>query len=207
MNTVTEYGSIRPTDVNDNRPPLVPRQAQFALSTVKICGCVAVLVLGLMTATQVTFNYDVFNLYQQNPQIAEWSFASSILKESLWSPLLSAISLCIPMFPGFLLLLQNLKRRRKLFTDGCAALATVTFIGIIRNPDSNKVCDVVKWAYNGNGFECTGVSPRGELQEVNVGDKFWVVYENENPWFVRRWELFDEDGNLKSNDRLSWKRE
>ncbi len=196
-----------PNDVNDNRPSLVPRQARFALSKVEKWGFISVLVLGLITAKEVQINYHVFNRYQRNPQIAKWSFASSILKESRWSPLLSLIGNFIRIFPSFFWLLQKVRRRRRLFTDGSAALATVTFIGAIRNSDSNKVCDVVKWAYIGNGFECTGISPRDELQEVDVGDQFWVLYENENPWFVRRWALFDEDGNLKSNDLLSWKRE
>ncbi len=102
--------------------------------------------------------------------------------------------------------IQTIRRRQALFTNGIVASATVTFVGAIRAPSSSSFC-VVQWTYVFDGTECTGVTPRNELPNAAVGDEFWVLYEETNPWFVRRWALFDKDGNLRSDDALPWELE
>ncbi len=99
---------------------------------------------------------------------------------------------------------EKIKRRQKLFCHGIPAMATVTFVGMTHNPTTKSCCRIVRWSYIAEGMESVGVTPREELPDAVVNDRFWVLYEKEYPWFVRRWALFDDDGNLRSNDELPW---
>ena len=93
-----------------------------------------------------------------------------------------------------------MRQNRRLFTNGIAVWATVTFVGKIPESFSILAQDVVRWQYIVDGVEHTGLSPRKKLPNSVSGDVFWVLYQKENPNFVRRWESFDIDGNLVHND-------
>lgn len=99
------------------------------------------------------------------------------------------------------------ERVLKLFAKGVAASATVTFVGIIRHPRDNAFCLGVRWTFIADGILVTCVSPRAQLPNTVVGDRFWILYEEEHPWYARRWGLFDKNGIMTGNDKLVWKYE
>ncbi len=179
------------TDNEGTPPPPGPRSARFALSPM---GAWAVVVVACWTVLMWYIRY----LHNAREQIYVIPDADS----SVYAPMILVTFFAV-FFLGFMLEhhVSIILRRRSLFTDGISSSATVTFVGFISYRDRGTR-SIVRWTYLADDIECKGVTPRNQLPSVVVGDKFWVLYEKKHPWFVRRWALFDEGGNLRSNDFL-----
>ncbi len=101
-----------------------------------------------------------------------------------------------------------LSREQSLFAKGIPALATVSFIGITRKHEMESLfCYVVEWSFVVDDTKYSRMTPRTALPNAVVGDKFWVLYEDGNPFFVKRWALYDENGNIRGFDNLKWSKE
>lgn len=159
-------------------PPQTPRSAKFTLSN-------SVKIAVLLTTLELFINIldlQMWWVYRHGP------FAKRLN--------LSWIYMQITHLVFCYVFIQKELLNRRLFTNGIAVRATVTFVGKIREPFSIRAEDVVHWRYIVDGVEHTGVSPLDKLPHSRLGDVFWVLYKKENPNYVRRWESFDIYGNL-----------
>ncbi len=197
------YSTIHRADNDDtNPPPPAPRRARFATSNVWM------LVLGLFVGwvAQLWLSRMWLNprrLYSKD--FEGWSV--------IWTTLLVfAICFSTAIRIGLLVILklqlQAIRRQRELFTNGVSALATVDFIGAVTRPQpmaNTSYSTAIRWSYDVDGNQYTGETPRDQLPIITLGDKFWILYEEADPWYARRWARFDWDGNSQSNDELTWK--
>ncbi len=193
------YGTMKSVDDNGiPRPPSTPRRARFGMSELwKWAGALFVGWFGLMWLCRVWL--DPQHLYHRS------SFPSGYT--IMWMMMGLVTTIALPLGLVLAVCTQMIRKQRKLFTEGISTLATVTHVGIIRNPMSNLFCVGVRWSFRYGRVEVTGETPYEELPKAAVGDKLWVLYEKGNPWYARRWALFDKDGNMLSDDRMTWKRE
>lgn len=82
------------------------------------------------------------------------------------------------------------RRREQLHQYGVATQATVCFVGLEQK--RRGYAWVVRWAYIVRDRRFEGVSPLVNIPNAMPGHTIWIVYDDANPNFSRRWAVCEK---------------
>lgn len=88
---------------------------------------------------------------------------------------------------------RRFQKRRRLFVHGKAVKATITFVGLdeCTRMQPTLYAWVAIWKYDVLGREYERKSGLRDMPpDCRIGDEIWVLYDESNPLYAKRWAIF-----------------